>query len=236
MTFLELVEVIVWDYMWGTPLIVVILATGLFLTIKSGFFQFRFLGYALKEAMKKILKQDDDSGAGVVSPFEAMSVAIGTTVGVGNIGGVATAIAFGGPGAVFWMWVAGILGQVIKMAEITLAVHYRSKNDDGTAYGGPNYYMKKGIGEEKNKKGLYKFLSLLFAFGFLVGFFINIQTYTVSEAIGNTFNVSLVTVGVIFTIMLYIMIAGGLPSLGRIASVIVPFMCLFYILEDYLIY
>jgi len=230
MTFLEWVEIIVWDYMWGTPLIVIILATGLFLTIKSGFFQFRFLGYALKEAVKKISKQNDDSNTGVVSPFEAMSVAIGTTVGVGNIGGVATAIAFGGPGAVFWMWVAGILGQVIKMAEITLAVHFRSKNDDGTAYGGPNYYMKKGIGEEKNKKGLYKFLSLLFAFGFLVGFFINIQTYTVSEAIGNTFNVSLVTVGVIFTIMLYIMIAGGLPSLGRIASVIVPFMCLFYIL------
>lgn len=230
MTFLELVEVIVWDYMWGTPLIVIILATGLFLTIKSGFFQFRFLGYALKEAINKFKSKDDDTGAGVVSPLEAMSVAIGTTIGVGNIGGVATAIAFGGPGAVFWMWIAGILGQVIKMAEITLAVHYRSKNDDGTAYGGPNYYMKKGIGEEKNKKGLYKFLSLLFAFGFLVGFFINIQTYTVSEAIGNTFDISMVTVGVIFTIMLYIMIAGGLPSLGKIASVLVPFMCLFYIL------
>jgi AGCS family alanine or glycine:cation symporter len=230
MTFLELVEVIVLDYMWGTPLIVIILATGLFLTIKSGFFQFRFLGYALKEAINKFKSKDDDTGAGVVSPLEAMSVAIGTTIGVGNIGGVATAIAFGGPGAVFWMWIAGILGQVIKMAEITLAVHYRSKNDDGTAYGGPNYYMKKGIGEEKNKKGLYKFLSLLFAFGFLVGFFINIQTYTVSEAIGNTFDISLVTIGVIFTIVLYIMISGGLPQLGKIASVLVPFMCLFYIL------
>ena len=93
------------------------------------------------------------------------------------------------------------------MAEISLAVHYRTKNEDGTAYGGPNYYMQKGIGVEKNKKGLYKVLSLLFAFGFLIGFFINIQTYTVSEAIGYTFDISLVTVGVIFTIVLYMMIA-----------------------------
>lgn len=229
MTFLEWIEVIVWDYMWGTPLIVVILATGLILTIKSGLFQFRFLGYSLKEAMKKFFKKDSSTGDGVVSPFEAMSVAIGTTVGVGNIGGVATAIAVGGPGAVFWMWVAGILGQVIKMTEITLAVHYRTRNDDGTAYGGPNYYMQKGIGKEKNKKVLYKVLSLLFAFGFLVGFFINIQTYTVAEAIGNTFNISMVTVGIIFTIFLYIFIGGGLPSLGKTASILVPFMCLFYI-------
>lgn len=229
MTFMEWVEVIVWDYMWGTPMVAVVLAIGVFLTIKSGFFQFRFLGYSLKEAMKKFFEKDS-TGDGVVSPFEAMSVAIGTTVGVGNIGGVATAIAFGGPGAVFWMWVAGLLGQIIKMTEITLAVHYRSRNDDGTAYGGPNYYMQKGIGKEKNKKGLYKVLSLLFAFGFLVGFFINIQTYTVSEAIGNTFNISMVTIGVVFTIMLYIMIGGGLPSLGRTASILVPFMCMFYIL------
>jgi len=229
MSFLDLVQIIVWDYMWGTPLIVIILATGLFLTIKSGFFQFRFLGYALKEGIRRITKRDADSDEGIVSPFEAMSVAIGTTVGVGNIGGVATAIATGGPGAVFWMWVAGILGQVIKMAEITLAVHYRSRNEDGTAYGGPNYYMQKGIGEEKNKKMLYKFMSLLFAFGFLVGFFINIQTYTVSEAVGNTFNISMVSVAIVYTIMLYIMIGGGLPTLGKIASILVPFMCLFYI-------
>lgn len=116
------------------------------------------------------------------------------------------------------------------MAEISLAVHYRTKNEDGTAYGGPNYYMQKGIGVEKNKKGLYKVLSLLFAFGFLIGFFINIQTYTVSEAIGYTFDISLVTVGVIFTIVLYMMIAGGLPSLGKTASILVPFMCIFYLL------
>lgn len=127
------------------------------------------------------------------------------------------------------MWVAGFLGQIIKMAEITLAVHYRSKNEDGSAYGGPNYYMQKGIGKQKGMKKLFKILSTIFAFGFMVGFFINIQIYTVSEAIGNTFNVSLITVAIIFTILLYILIAGGLPSLGKTASKIVPFMVLFYI-------
>lgn len=115
------------------------------------------------------------------------------------------------------------------MAEITLAVHYRSKNEDGSAYGGPNYYMQKGIGKQKGMKKLFKILSTIFAFGFMVGFFINIQIYTVSEAIGNTFNVSLITVAIIFTILLYILIAGGLPSLGKTASKIVPFMVLFYI-------
>lgn len=229
MSFMEWAEVIVWDYMWGTPMVVIVLAIGAYITIKSGFFQFRFLGYSLKQAMDKFTDKDK-TGAGIVSSFEAMSIAIGTTVGVGNIGGVATAIAVGGPGSIFWMWVAGILGQVIKMAEIALAVHYRTKNDDDSTYGGPNYYMQKGIGEEKNKKGLYKVLSLLFAFGFLIGFFINIQTYTVAEAIGYTFDVSLVTVGVLFTVVLYILIAGGLPSLGRIAAILVPFMCIFYIL------
>lgn len=210
-------------------MVALILGAGIFLTIKSGFFQFRFLGYSLKEAVMKFFEKDNE-GDGVLSPFEAMSLALGTTIGVGNIGGVATAIAVGGPGAVFWMWVAALLGQIIKMAEVVLAIYYRSKNEDGTVYGGPNYYMKKGIGEEKNKKVLYKVLSFLFAFGFLSGFFLNIQTYTVSEAIGNTFDISLVIVGVVFTIVLYIMIAGGLSSLGKIASILVPFMCIFYLL------
>lgn len=229
MSFMEWAEVIVWDYMWGTPMVIIVLAIGAFITIRSGFFQFRYLGYSLREAIRKITEKDSE-GAGIVSSFEALSIAIGTTVGVGNIGGVATAIAVGGPGSIFWMWVAGILGQVIKMSEIALAVHYRTKNPDDTTYGGPNYYMQKGIGEEKNMIVLYKVLSLLFAFGFLIGFFINIQTYTVAEAIGYTFDVSLITVGVLFTVVLYILIAGGLPSLGRIAAVLVPFMCIFYIL------
>lgn len=226
--FMSFVEVLVWDYLWGLPLIIIILGAGAYFTIRTGFFQFRYLFYALKQSWGRMFSKDTDAD-GVISSLEAVSIAIGTTVGVGNIGGVATAVALGGPGAIFWMWVAGIFGMLIKMIEITLAVYYRSRNEDGSAYGGPNYYMQKGIGEEKKMNKLYKVLSFLFAFGFMIGFFINIQIYTVSEAIANTFGMSYLTVGIIFTILLYILIAGGLPSLGRTASKIVPFMVLFYL-------
>ena len=228
--FIEFLEVLVWDYLWGVPLVVVVLTAGVLLTVRSGFFQFRYLGYSLKNAWKKLFEKNADDGSdGVISPLEAMSIALGTTIGVGNIGGVATAIAVGGPGAIFWMWVAGVLGQIIKMAEITLAVHYRSRNKDGSAYGGPNYYMQKGIGRQKGMKKAFKILSAIFAFGFMVGFFINIQIYTVAEAIGNTFDISLITVGVVYTILLYMLIAGGVPSLGKTAAKLVPFMIIFYL-------
>ncbi|WP_242847960.1 alanine/glycine:cation symporter family protein [Inediibacterium massiliense] len=228
--FLKFLEVLVWEYMWGVPLIVIILGAGLYFTISTNFFQCRYLSHAFRKTKEEVFKKNPDKTSdGVVSPLQAMNIAIGTTVGVGNIGGVATAIAFGGPGAIFWMWVAGLVGQIIKMTEITLAVHYRSKNTYGYAYGGPNYYMQKGIGAEKKMKSLYHFLSFLFAFGFLVAFFINIQTYTVAEAIADTFNINMITSGIIYTVLLYIMIAGGLTSLGKIASILVPFMVLFYL-------
>jgi AGCS family alanine or glycine:cation symporter len=223
------IEYIVWEVLWGTPLIVTILAIGLYLTFRTGFFQFRFIGHAMKAAVNAFTGKDKGKGEGVISSFQAMSVALGTTVGVGNIGGVASAIAIGGPGAIFWMWVAGILGAVIKMAEITLAVHYRSHNSDGSAYGGPNYYMKKGIGIEKKMQKVFKVLSALFAFGFLVGFFINIQIYTVSEALASTFSMDMMPMAIGFTLILYMMIAGGLKGLGKIAEYLVPFMVVFYL-------
>jgi AGCS family alanine or glycine:cation symporter len=231
MSFLDLLQVIVYDYLWGVPLIIVVLATGILLTLRTGFFQFRYLVYAIKHSFKSFGKADDGARTtGVIRSFEAMSVAIGTTVGVGNIGGVATAIAVGGPGAIFWMWVAGLLGQVVKMAEITLAVHYRTPNKDGTAYGGPNYYMKNGLAKERNLKGLYKVLSPLFAFGIFLGFVINVQTYTVAEAVAGTFKWDMVLVSIAYTALVYVMIAGGLKGLGRTATILVPFMCAFYLL------
>lgn len=230
MSFIDLVSIIVWDYLWGVPLVVIILSVGLYVTIKTGFFQFTGFKLAMRHAYKSIMRKDDsqDKDAGVLSPLEALNVALGTTIGVGNIGGVATAIAVGGPGAVFWMWVAAVFGLIIKMAEITLAVYYRSKDENNSAYGGPNYYIKKGLGIERKMPKIAKVLSFIFAFGFLTGYFINIQTYTVSEAIANTFNVGMVAVAVVYTIVLYLMIGGGVSSLGKIAAKIVPFMCVFY--------
>lgn len=228
---MALIETIVWDVLWGLPLIILSLAVGIFFTFATGFFQFRHFGYAMKQAYKKFFKsnnQNEDSGS--ISPFEALSIAIGATVGVGNIGGVASAIALGGPGAIFWLWVAGVLGQIIKVVEVSLAVHYRSRDEKGNTFGGPTYYMRKGLGKEKNLKVLSKILAFIFIFGFGVGFFITMQNYTVSEAVSSTFDLSMVTVSIVYTVLLYLMISGGLPSLGKIASKIVPFMCAFYIL------
>lgn len=231
MSLEEMITIVVYDYLWGLPLIVVVLLGGLYFTFRTGFFQFRYLGAALKTAWRRITGKevDQNEGTGIVSPLEAVSIAIGTTVGVGNIGGVATAIALGGPGAVFWMWVAGLFGLIVKMVEITLALHYRSTDKNNENYGGPNYYIHKGIGVEGKHKWLSKLLGGLFAFGFLISIFINIQTYTASEAVANTFNISMVAVSIVYTIVLYIFIAGGLKRIARIASILVPFMCIFYV-------
>ncbi|GAA0125982.1 alanine/glycine:cation symporter family protein [Clostridium senegalense] len=218
--------------LWGTPLIVTILGTGLFFTVASGFFQIRFFKHIMKETFGKLIKKDKTSKGekGILSPFEAISIAIGGSVGVGNIGGVATAIAVGGPGAVFWLWVAALLGTIIKMVEVTLAVHYRTIDEEGNPYGGPSFYMEKGLGEEKKLK-LWIVPAILFGGGILSTFFITLQNYTVSEAISSTFDVSMILVAFIYAILVYIMINGGIPGLGKIASKTIPFMCLFYIVS-----
>ncbi|MCD7952382.1 MAG: amino acid carrier protein [Synergistaceae bacterium] len=232
MSFEDLMGVIIWDYMWGMPMVVVILAAGFYLTCRTGFFQLTGFAHVMRSAWANITGKSTDNASetGVLSSIEATSMALGTTIGVGNIGGVATAIATGGPGAVFWMWLAGLFGMIIKMAEVTLAVYYRSKDENNEAYGGPNYYMKKGLYLEKHMHGVFKTLSFLFSFGFLTGFFINIQTYTVSEAVANTFDMNMMTVGVVYTVVLYLMIWGGIKGLGKIAVFLVPVMCIFYLI------
>lgn len=233
MSLTDLVTAVVYDYLWGLPLIFLVLGAGIYLTVKTGFFQFKFLKKSFVQTKKSVFgeaKERDGSRTGVLSSFEAMSMALGTTIGVGNIGGVATAIAMGGPGAIFWMWVAGILGLVIKTVEITLAVYYRSKDENDESYGGPNYYIQKGIGIEKKHTMLARFLGFVFAFGFILGIFLNIQTYTVSEAVAGTFNLDINMVAVVYTIALYAMISGGMKKIGQIATYIVPFMCIFYII------
>jgi AGCS family alanine or glycine:cation symporter len=230
---MELIEHIVSNWLWGLPLIITILATGIFLTLVSGFFQFRYFGYAIRQTFGKMLGTHPGDGPVKkdkrLSPLEAVSVAVGSTVGVGNIAGVASAIATGGPGAVFWLWVAGFLGQIIKMAEVSLAVHYRSPDPDGATFGGPTYYIKKGIGFKRNNIALFKVLNFVFLGGFIASFLLTMQNYTVSEAISGTFDVDPILVSVVYTVLTYGMISGGLKGLGRIAVKLVPFMCLFFL-------
>lgn len=232
MNFLDIIETIVYDYFWGTPLVMFILLVGAYLTIGSGFFQFRFFGKSIKAAVRHFTSKDNDpdnQGAGAISPLEAISTAIGSTVGTGNIGGVATAIVTGGPGAIFWMWIAGFFGMIIKMTEITLAVHYRNKDTDGNPYGGPTYYIHKGLSVQKGWRKFAAIIAALFTIGFFMGFIVNIQTYTITESVATTFNLGMIPVAVIYTIVLFVMIQGGLKRIGKIASILVPFMCLIYL-------
>ena len=219
------------SFLWGTPLLLVILITGIFLTVKSGFFQVRHFGHIVSNMFKK------DSRAGVgdegkkLTPFQAISIAIGGTVGVSNMSGVATAIATGGPGALFWLWVAALLGMIIKMAEVTLAVYYRESTPDGDYRGGPTFYMQKGLGEEKGLK-CWKPFAIIFGFCIFMTWFITLQNYTVSEAIGSTFDLPYIVPGIIYVIGIYLVIIGGIKKVGVIASYLTPIMCTFYIVSS----
>ncbi|WP_053956546.1 alanine/glycine:cation symporter family protein [Inediibacterium massiliense] len=220
-------------FLWGLPLIITILFTGFYFTFGSKFFQFRYFGHIMSQTFFKLFqksKEEENVSKGIISPLEAVSTAIGGSVGVGNMGGVATAIAVGGPGAVFWMWLMALIGMLIKTAEVTLAVYYRNTDEEGNPYGGPTYYMEKGLGEERNFK-FWIIPAIIFGLGIFSTFPITLQNYTVSEAVSSTFNISMVSVAIVYVIVNYFMILGGIKHLGKIASKIVPIMCLFYILS-----
>lgn len=221
-------ESFTYNILWGYPLLILCVGLGIYLTLGSGFFQFRALGRILKAPFSQE-SQDSKAAGKRLSSFEAVSVAVGGSVGVSNISGVGTAIATGGPGALFWLWVAALLGMVTKMAEVTLAVHYRSTAEDGEHFGGPTYYMEKGLGKEKGW-GIWKVLAVIFGLGIFMTFFITLQNYTVSEAVGSSFGISYAIPGLVLVITVYAIILGGLKKVGTIASYLVPIMCVFYVL------
>ena len=222
-----------WDFfvkltgwLWGIPLLIAITLTGIIFSVRSKFFQFRYFGSILTRPFKKDPEIPDSKQK--LTPFQAVSIAIGGSVGVSNISGVGTAIATGGPGALFWLWIAALLGMIIKMAEVTLAVYYRSTDKEGNHFGGPTYYMEKGLGIERGFKG-WKVLAVVFGRGIFITFFITLQNYTVAEAVGSTFGINYMIPSIAMVILVYAIILGGLKKVGLIASYLVPFMCLFYL-------
>lgn len=217
------------DFIWGPPLIILMLGTGLYFTIGSKFFQIRYFSYIMKQTLGKIFKKQDESNEeGVLSPFEAISTAIGGSVGFGNIAGVATAIAMGGPGATLWMWITAFLGMILKQVEVTLAVYYRKKDENGDPYGGPTYYMERGLGEERNFK-FWKVLASIFGFGIFSTFFITASNFTVSEVVASTFNINQVLASLMIVVCTYLMIWKGMKYLGKIFTKLVPIMSISYL-------
>lgn len=224
------------NFIWGVPAMICIIGVGLFLSIKTKFIQFRKFGLAMKMTFGRMFNKDDASD-GSITPFQAVCTALAGTIGTGNVAGVAGAVAIGGPGAVFWMWVSAFLGMCTKFAEVTLAVHFRETNENGELVGGPMYYIKNGLG----KKWIW--LAYLFSiFGALTVFGTGnaTQVNTITTAINTAlFNYGIVSeahkdilnlvLGILLTVILLLILLGGIKRIGQVTERLVPFMAIVYI-------
>ncbi len=209
-------------YVWGWPTIVLLLGAGGVLTVATGAVQVRYLGVALREVLGRVFEKG--RGAGSVSPFQAVATALASTVGVGNIAGVATAISIGGPGALFWLWISGVLGMATKFAEIVVAMHYREADEAGTMRGGAMYTLKKGLGLPW-LGAVFAALVSLAAFG--IGNMV--QANSVADSLRSTFGVSPSVTGVVLMVLAAVVILGGIKRIGEVAEVLVPAMAVLYL-------
>jgi alanine or glycine:cation symporter, AGCS family len=215
---------------WGPPMLVLILGTGLFLMLRLKFMPLSKIGAGFKLMWQGRKKGDAESGE--ISPFQALMTCLAATVGTGNIAGVATAIFLGGPGALFWMWCTALVGMATKYCEVVLAVHYREKDERGEHVGGPMYAIKNGLG----KKWLW--LGTAFAiFGGFAGFGIGnmVQVNSMAAALQTTFNVPLWVTGVVTMVFVGMVILGGIKRIGKVAATLVPFMCVAYIIAAFVV-
>lgn len=210
------------DLVWGVPLLVMLVGSGIFLTVRIGFVQFKRLPYALKEVFSR---KKENPSSGDISQFQSLMTALAATIGTGNIAGVATAVVAGGPGAMFWMWITAVFGMATKYSEGVLAIVYRKKNERGEMSGGPMYYIEYGLG--------WKWLAAMFAiFGTFASFGIGnmVQSNTVSLAVQSSFNVPVWITGIVLAIITGAVILGGIRSIGRVTGIMVPLMAVMYIL------
>ncbi|TFE01224.1 sodium:alanine symporter family protein [Jeotgalibacillus sp. R-1-5s-1] len=212
---------------WGPPLLILLVGTGIYLTFRLGLVQFGLTGYSLKLAFSR---NQDTKSKGDISHFQSLMTAMAATVGTGNIVGVATAVALGGPGAIFWMWLSAIFGMATKYAEAVLAVKYRVQDEDGEMSGGPMYYLERGLKQ--------KWLGVLFAlFGAIAAFGIGnmVQSNSVSDVVQNTFSIPTWVTGIVLTVFTALVILGGIKSIGKVTSIFVPFMAAFYLLAGLIV-
>jgi AGCS family alanine or glycine:cation symporter len=210
------------DLVWGPPMLVFLVGTGIYLTIRLRGLQFTHLWSSLRLAL--VVREEERGAAGDISHFQALMTALSATVGTGNIAGVATAIATGGPGALFWMWMTGLVGMATKFAEAVLAVKYRVVNERGVMAGGPMYYLDRGLGLKKLGV-VFAALTAVAAFG--IGNMV--QANSVAHALESSFGVPLVTSGIVIAAATGVVILGGITSIARAATLIVPVMIVVYL-------
>lgn len=233
---IETINTAINNFVWGIPAMICIMGVGLYLSIRTGFIQFRKLGYSLQMTIGRLFTQKQAT-EGSITPFQAVCTALASTVGTGNIAGVAGAIAIGGPGAVFWMWISAFLGMCTKFAEVILAVHFREKNENGDWVGGPMYYIKNGLGKNWTwMAGLYAALGVLTVFGTGNATQVNTIVTAIDSALisyniidaGQTGTVNLI-IGILISVMVALVLLGGIKRIGKVAEALVPFMALLYV-------
>lgn len=208
-------------WIWGWPMILLLLGGGIFLTIKLGFFQFRYFPHMISQTLGKLFKKTNADGS--ITPFQATTAALASTIGAANIVGVPVAIAFGGPGAVFWMWVVAMIGMATKYAEVVLGVKYREKNAEGEWVGGPMHYIEKGLG--------WKPMAMFFAFFLMIeiGASSMVQSNSLSKNVEVAFNVPPVVTGLVICFLVALMTIGGVKRVGAVTAKFIPFMVVLYL-------
>ena len=215
-------------FIWGPFTLILILGTGIFLSLGLKGFTLTYIAVAFKQLFSK----EEDSSSGEISSFQSLTTALSATVGTGNIAGVATAIFVGGPGAIFWMWVSAVFGMATKFAEAFLAIKYREKNELDETIGGPMYYIKNGL---TSKFIVFAYLFATAGMIAALGIGNGVQVNSVSQVINNEFGFSTFSIGIVIAILVALVILGGIKSIGNITSKLVPVMSLVYILGGLLI-
>ncbi len=244
MTFSEFVDFLN-GIAWGPWMLILLVGTGVYLSAKVGFIQFSKFGYAMKNTLGKLF-QKQTAGGGEVTPFQALTTALAATVGTGNIAGVTGAIAVGGPGAVFWMWVSALFGMVTKYSEVVLAVKYRERNEKGDYVGGPMYYIRNGLGQKWNWLAVvFSVLACLAAFG--IGNMTQVNTIASTfnttidtfggntgantiELLGQVVPVSSIAIGLFVALIVALVLFGGIKRIGSVTEKLVPVMAAIYII------
>lgn len=224
------------DFIWGVPAMICIIGVGLVLSFRTKFIQIRKFPYAMKVTIGRMFKKKE-AADGAMTPFQAVCTALAATVGTGNIAGVAGAIAIGGPGAVFWMWISAILGMCTKFSEVTLAVHFREKNEKGELVGGPMYYIKNGLKKHWHWLAyLFSIFGVLTVFGTGNATQVNTITTAIDSALenygimsGDSAKTVNLIIGIILAALLAMILLGGIKRIGQVTEKLVPFMALLYI-------
>ena len=234
---IEMINSAVNNFIWGVPAMVCIFGVGLYLSLRTRFLQIRKFPYAMKATVGRMFAKQT-SADGSMTPFQAVCTALAATVGTGNIAGVAGAIAIGGPGAVFWMWISAILGMCTKFSEVTLAVHFRERNKHGDLVGGPMYFIKNGLGKNwRWLAALFSLFGVLTVFGTGNATQVNTISASINSALLNfhlisesSIGLSNLIIGLFIAGLVSLILLGGIKRIGRVSERLVPFMALFYII------